>query len=98
MEQQAGATQLCLNVQSATLFPGRHKVQDVRMWTESFVVSGFPHTPVPLIVAPETMSRALHCILAAVLAALYLQKTQNMLKSGLLFGNLLVMILVIVRK
>lgn len=72
MEQQAGATQLCLNEQSATLLPGCHKVQDVRMGTEALVVSGLPHTPVPLTVAPEAMSRALDCILAAVLAALHL--------------------------
>lgn len=74
MEQQAGATQLCLNVQSTTFFPGRHKVQDVRMGTETLMVSGLPHTPVPLTVAPEAMSGTLHCILAAILAALDLEK------------------------
>lgn len=38
------------------------------------MVPGFPHTPVPLTVPPEAMSRALDCILVAVLVALYLEK------------------------
>lgn len=76
MEQQAGTTQFCLNVQSATLLPGCHKMQDMRMRTQALVVPGFPHTPVPLTVAPEAMSRALDCILVAVPVALYLQKNK----------------------
>lgn len=73
MEQQAGATQLCLNEQSATLLPGRHKIQDVWVRTQALVVSGFLHAPVPLTVAPKAMSRALHCILATILIALHLE-------------------------
>lgn len=69
MEQQAGATQLCLDVKSATLLPGCHKIQDVRVRTEALVVPGFPHATVPLTVAPKAMSRALDCILPAVLVA-----------------------------
>ena len=74
MEQQAGATQLRLDVQSAALLPGCHKVQDVRVRTEVLVVPGFPHAPVPVAVAPEAVSRALHGILAAVHVALHLEK------------------------
>lgn len=74
MEQQAGATQLRLDVQSATLLPGCHKIQDVRVRTEALVVPGFPHAPVPVTVAPEAVSRALHCILAAVHVVLHLEK------------------------
>lgn len=77
MEQQAGDTQLCLNVQSATLLPGCHKIQDVRVRTQALVVPGFPHTPVPLTVAPEAMSRALDCVLAAGLVALHLEKCRK---------------------
>lgn len=73
MQQQIGAAQLRLNVQSATFLPGCHKIQDVRVRTEALVVPCFPHTPVPLTVPPEAMSRALDCILAAVLVALNLQ-------------------------
>lgn len=76
MEQQAGATQLCLDVQSATLLPGCHKMQDVRVRGQALVVSSFPHTPVPLALAPEAMSRALHCILPAVHIVLYLKNTE----------------------
>lgn len=85
MKQQTGATQLCLNVQSATLLPGCHKIQDVRVRTQALVVPGFPHSPVPLTVPPEAMSRALDCIQAAVLAALNLQKQRKY--QGLLLGN-----------
>lgn len=77
MEQQAGATQLCLDVQSATLLPGCHKMQDVRVRRQALVVSSFPHTPVPLAFAPEAMSRALHCILAAIHIVLDLKNTEN---------------------
>lgn len=83
MEQQAGATQLCLNVQSATLLPGCHKIQDVRVRAQALMVPGFLHTPVPLAVAPEAMSRALDCILAAVLVVLHLEKYRKC--RGLVF-------------
>lgn len=42
MKQQAGATQLCLNVQPATLLPGCDKIQDVWVRTQALVVAGFP--------------------------------------------------------
>lgn len=74
MEQQAGATELCLDVQSADLLPGRHEIQDVRVRTEALVVPGFPHASVPVTVTPEAMSRALDCILTAVHVALHLEK------------------------
>ncbi len=77
MEQQAGAAQLCLNVQSATLLPGCHKIQDVRVRTQALMVPGLPHTPVPLTVAPEAMSRALDCVLPAGLVALHLEKCRK---------------------
>lgn len=74
VEQQAGATQLRLDVQSATLLPGCHKIQNVRVRTEALVVPGFPHATVPVTVAPEAVSGALNCILAAVHVALHLEK------------------------
>lgn len=66
MEKQAGTTQLCLNVKSATLLPGCHKIQYVRVRTQALMVPGFLHTPVPLTGTPEAMSRALYCILATI--------------------------------
>lgn len=76
MQQQSGATQLRLNVQAATFLPGCHKVEDVRVRTQPLMVPGFPHTAIPLTVAPEAISGALHRILTAVLVALHLQKMQ----------------------
>lgn len=77
MKQQVGATQLCLNVKSSTFLPGRHKIQDVRVRTQPFVVPGFPHTAVPLTVPPEAMSRTFDSILAAILVALHLKKKKK---------------------
>lgn len=74
MEQQAGAAELCLDVQSATFFPRCHKIEDVRVRTEALVVLGFPRAPAPLTVAPEAVSRALDCILATVQVAFHLEK------------------------
>lgn len=73
MEQQACVTQLCLDVQSATLLPGCHKTQDVRVRTQTLVVPGLPHTTVPLTFTSEALSRTLDCIPAAVLVALHLE-------------------------
>lgn len=74
MQQQSGATQLCLNVQAVTFLPGCHKVEDVRVRTQPLMVPGFPHAPSPVTVAPEAKSGALHRILTAVLVALHLEK------------------------
>lgn len=74
MKQQAGAAQLCLNVKSSTFLPGGHKIQDVRVRTQPFVVPGFLHTAVPLTVPPEAMSRTFDSILAAIRVALHLKK------------------------
>lgn len=76
MQQESSATQLCLNVQPATFLPGCHKVEDVRVRTQALMVPGFPHTPIPLTVAPEAISRALHRILTAVICALHLKNIQ----------------------
>lgn len=88
MQQQAGAAQLCLNVQPAALLPGRHEIQDVRVRTQALVVPGFPHAAVPLAAPPEAMSGALDSILAPVLVVLHLQKhtvhlsAKQLLKKG----------------
>lgn len=74
MQQQRGAAQLCLNVQAVTFLPGCHKVEDVRVRTQPLVVPGFPHTPIPVSVAPEAESGAFHRILTAVFVALHLEK------------------------
>lgn len=55
VEQQACVTQFCLNVQSATLLPGCHKIQNVRVRTQALVVPGFPYTPVSLTGTSEAM-------------------------------------------
>lgn len=72
MEQQVGTTQLCLNVKSATFLPGCNKIHYVRVRTQLLMVPGFPDTPVPFAGTPEAMSRALHCVLAAIFFALHL--------------------------
>lgn len=77
MQQQSGAAQLCLNVQTATFLPSCHKIQDVRVRTQTLMVPGFPDTLVSLTVPPEAMSRALHCILTTILVTLYLEKIQK---------------------
>lgn len=77
MEQQAGAAQLCLNVNTSTFLPGGHKIQDVRVRTHTFVVPGFPHAAVPLTVPPEAMCRIFDSILAAILVALHLEKKKK---------------------
>ena len=87
MEQQAGATQLCLNVQSATLLPGSHEIQDVRMRTYTLMVPGFLQTSVPLTVTPEALSRALDCIQAAILVTLHLEKKKKKKKERTLVSS-----------
>lgn len=77
MKQQAGAAQLCLNVKSSTFLPGRHKIQDVRVRTQTFVVPGFPHAAVPLTVPSEAMSGTFDSILAAILVALHLNNKKS---------------------
>lgn len=77
MEQQAGAAQLCLNVNTSTFLPGGHKIQDVRVRTHTFVVPGFPHAAVPLTVPPEAMCRIFDSILATILVALHLEKKKK---------------------
>lgn len=85
MEQQAGATQLCLNEESAALLPGSHKVQDVRVRTQALVIPSFPDTAVPLVVTPEALSRAFDCVLAAISVALHLEEKKKVVKIQKLY-------------
>lgn len=77
MLEQTGATQLCLNIQPATLLPGCHKIHNVRVRTQALMVPSFSHTSVSLTVTPKALSRALDCILATVLIALHLERIHN---------------------
>lgn len=73
MKQQTGATQLCLNVESAIFLPRCHKVQDVRMRRNTLMVSGFSHTLVSVIVPSEAVGGALHGVQTAVFDTLHLK-------------------------
>lgn len=86
VQQQAGAAQLRLNVQSTALLPRCHKIQNVRMRTNALVVHGFFDASFSLAVTPEALSGALDSVQTPVLVILHLKKTTKTMqkKSGVL--------------
>lgn len=81
VQQQAGAAQLRLNVQTAALFPRCQKIQNVRVRTNSLVVPGFLNASLPLAVTPEALGGALHGVQLPVFVVLHLQKYRKCLKE-----------------
>lgn len=79
--QQAGAAQLCLDVESAALLPGSHEVQNMRVRTQALMIPGFPDAPIPLTVTPEALSRAFDCVLTTISVALHLEREKKISRN-----------------